>query len=95
MSLGSLARRSWPLVTVLALLSGSAAPTLPLLAGCSSEGSSCGPSTGVVARVIDGDTIELETGERIRYLLVNAPETTGGKMSATAKMPVSSIPTWY
>ena len=79
MSLGALGRRSWPLVSVLALLSGSAAPMLPLLAGCGSEGSTCGPATGVVARVIDGDTIELETGERIRYLLVNAPETTGGK----------------
>jgi micrococcal nuclease len=28
--------------------------------------------------VIDGDTIELTTGERIRYLMVNTPETTGG-----------------
>lgn len=41
--------------------------------------SPCGATEGVVARVIDGDTIELETGERIRYLMVNTPETTGGK----------------
>jgi micrococcal nuclease len=32
----------------------------------------------VVARVVDGDTIELETGVKIRYLMVNAPETTSG-----------------
>lgn len=51
-----------------------------LLAGCGEDGSKCGSTSGVVARIIDGDTIELETGERIRYLMVNTPETTGGKM---------------
>jgi micrococcal nuclease len=30
-----------------------------------------------VARVIDGDTIELAGGERVRYLMVDAPETAG------------------
>lgn len=39
-------------------------------------GSPCGPSSGRVARVIDGDTIQLESGERIRYLLVDTPENT-------------------
>jgi len=29
----------------------------------------------LVARVIDGDTIELEDGERVRYVGVNAPES--------------------
>ena len=38
-----------------------------------------GPDEAVVSRVIDGDTIELEGGERVRYLMVNTPETTGGK----------------
>lgn len=38
-----------------------------------------GVDTATVARVIDGDTIELDGGERIRYLMVNTPETTGGK----------------
>lgn len=28
-----------------------------------------------VARVIDGDTIEIETGDRVRYIGMNAPET--------------------
>lgn len=42
------------------------------------DGSDCGPSSGTVARVVDGDTIELESGERVRYLLVDTPESTGG-----------------
>lgn len=61
---------------------GRAAPTAPLarawlltlfLCACQVE-SACGPSSGVVGRVIDGDTVELTSGERIRYLLVDAPE---------------------
>lgn len=48
------------------------------LAACGG-GSECGPESGVVARIIDGDTIELESGDTIRYLMVNTPETTGGK----------------
>ena len=42
----------------------------------SDAGSSCGPSSGVVGRVIDGDTIELEGGEKIRYLMIDTPEST-------------------
>lgn len=49
-----------------------------LIAGCDGGGSECGPSSGLVTRVIDGDTIELATGVKIRYLMVNAPETTSG-----------------
>lgn len=41
--------------------------------------SDCGPTTGVVAKVIDGDTIVLESGEKIRYLMVDTPESTNGK----------------
>lgn len=40
------------------------------------DGSACGPTSGTVARVIDGDTVELSGGERIRYLLVDTPEST-------------------
>ena len=29
----------------------------------------------LVKRVIDGDTIELETGEKVRYIGINTPET--------------------
>ncbi len=39
----------------------------------------CGPAVATVARVIDGDTVELTTGERVRYLMIDTPETTGGK----------------
>jgi len=42
-------------------------------------GERCGPSTATVARVIDGDTVELTSGERVRYLMIDTPETTGGK----------------
>ena len=50
-----------------------------IVASCSEEATSandCGPNSGVVERVIDGDTVELSTGERIRYLLVDTPEST-------------------
>ena len=43
----------------------------------------CGGTTSVeatVARVIDGDTVELEGGERVRYLLVDTPESTGSDL---------------
>lgn len=39
----------------------------------------CGPSSALVTRVIDGDTIELADGTKIRYLMVDTPESTGGK----------------
>lgn len=41
---------------------------------CEAQSPQCGPTEGVVERVIDGDTIELATGERVRYLLVDTPE---------------------
>ncbi len=59
-------------IPVIALLSS-------LTACGGSGGSECGSTEAVVERVIDGDTIELVGGERIRYLMVNTPETTGGK----------------
>nr|WP_293183547.1 thermonuclease family protein [Nannocystis sp.] len=39
----------------------------------------CGPSKATVQDVIDGDTIVLASGEKVRYLLVDAPEITNGK----------------
>jgi micrococcal nuclease len=56
-----------------------------MLGACASSGdggggdASCGPTEGKVERVIDGDTIELSGGERVRYLMVDTPEATGGK----------------
>lgn len=46
-----------------------------LLASCQ-EGDRCGPSSATVVRVIDGDTVELDSGERVRYLLIDSPEST-------------------
>lgn len=48
------------------------------LAACGGD-APCGPASGVVAHVVDGDTVVLEGGERVRYLLVDAPESTGGR----------------
>ncbi len=47
-------------------------PTDPMI-------SLCGPSRATVASVIDGDTIVLESGEKVRYLMIDTPEITGGK----------------
>ncbi len=44
---------------------------------CQFEGPQCGPSSGVVARVLDGDTVELMSGEKIRYLMIDTPEISG------------------
>jgi micrococcal nuclease len=51
---------------------------LLVLCACGAE-SACGPGAGVVSRVVDGDTVVLQSGERVRYLLVDTPESTGGK----------------
>lgn len=56
---------------------GRALALVSVLAGCDG-GSECGPSSALVTRIVDGDTIELESGVKIRYLMVNAPETTSG-----------------
>ncbi|HUS33497.1 MAG TPA: thermonuclease family protein [Kofleriaceae bacterium] len=47
------------------------------LAACGGDGP-CGATEAVVTRVVDGDTIELDDGRKIRLLLVDTPETTGG-----------------
>ena len=60
-----------PLTRILGLV--LAAATV-LEAGCHGGSSSCGPSSAFVTRVVDGDTVELESGEKVRYLCVNTPE---------------------
>ena len=50
--------------------------TLLVASGCG--GSPCGDTEGKVTRVIDGDTIELESGVKIRYLMVDTPEVSNG-----------------
>lgn len=42
-------------------------------ASCSPT-SECGPTSGEVSEVHDGDTITLKSGEKVRYLMVDAPE---------------------
>lgn len=54
-------------------------PALGVVAGLGlglacETGPECGPGEARVARVVDGDTIELDSGERVRYLLVDTPE---------------------
>ena len=46
--------------------------------GCGTDDMSmCGPRSDTVSSVIDGDTIVLSGGERIRYWFVNTPELNG------------------
>lgn len=61
-----------------AACTGLALAGLGAITACSSPGAACGPREATVERVIDGDTIVLSGDVTIRYLLVNAPETTGG-----------------
>lgn len=58
-------------LTVLVMMAGCSAPVQPSI---------CGPTTATVTRAVDGDTLELSGGERVRMLLVDTPETTSGKM---------------
>ncbi len=51
--------------------------------GSEFDASPCGPTHGTIATVLDGDTVELESGERIRYLLVNTPELSSNDCWAT------------
>jgi len=48
-----------------------------LLAGCAGD-SPCGSSEATVIRIVDGDTVELDDGRKVRYLLVDTPESTNG-----------------
>lgn len=62
------------------IIGGAAALGLGAGVACDGPGGSeCGPTEAVVARVVDGDTVELQGGERVRYLLVDTPEITNGK----------------
>ena len=56
----------------------SLALALLTLTACGGPGP-CGPERARVAHVVDGDTVELEDGTRLRYLLVDAPELSGGE----------------
>ena len=51
----------------------AAAATILAFAGCSSASESA-PEEATVARVGDGDSIETESGERVRLVQIDAPE---------------------
>ena len=46
-------------------------------AACLGQEWECGPPRGLVRNVVDGDTIDLASGQRIRYLMVDTPERRG------------------
>jgi len=52
------------------------APLAALLVAACGGDDGDGGEVATVARVIDGDTIELTSGERVRYLMIDTPEST-------------------
>lgn len=56
-------------------LAGAAAAVW-LASGCGEPQSKCGPSRAIVKSVVDGDTIVLADDTKVRYILVDAPEST-------------------
>ncbi len=63
---------------------GALAAAALLLADCANDPtppptSNCGPASAKVIEVVDGDTIVLEGGQKVRYILVDTPEITKGK----------------
>ncbi|MDC0715727.1 thermonuclease family protein [Nannocystis bainbridge] len=79
----SLIRLGFLLASVLLLAFGTGGCDGEEPAATASDGdpetSKCGPTVGRVAKVVDGDTVVLESGEKVRYLLVDTPEITNGK----------------
>lgn len=52
--------------------SQSSPTAAPVVAGESTE-----DTTFVVTKVVDGDTIQLENGQKVRYIGIDSPETSG------------------
>jgi len=50
-----------------------------IAASCGSDSgqaaTACGPATGTIERVVDGDTVVLVGGQKVRYLGIDTPET--------------------
>jgi len=51
---------------------------ITLLNSCGGDGDRCGPASATVPRIVDGDTVELEVKTKVRYLMLDTPESTGG-----------------
>jgi micrococcal nuclease len=62
--------------------------TIVLLAGCTSLAQSPSRESALVARAIDGDTLVLENGSRVRLLGINTPEK-GERLAGDAKRELS------
>lgn len=71
---GNMRRRIGELLGWLLLSNGCGAPDTP-----------CGPTRARVERVLDGDTVVLEGGEHVRYLLVDTPERGGATPACHAE----------
>ncbi len=56
------------------LLSWAALAGVAFTTNCQPD-DACGPSTARVSHVVDGDTLDIEDGNRIRILGIDAPET--------------------
>lgn len=61
----------------------AAAAVAVLAGGCGPPPSKCGAATGLVLSVVDGDTVTLEGGVKIRYTLVDTPELSKNECFAT------------
>ena len=68
-------------IAVAALVGLGACVTLVACEDGSSDtcNTTCGPCSALVTRILDGDTAELENGDKVRYIGVDTPETTSGK----------------
>ncbi len=71
------ARRIRSLALILALTGAALA-----LAGCTAANESTGGTSARVERVVDGDTIRLTDGRRIRLVQIDAPEVSDGECYA-------------
>lgn len=70
--------KHYPVFPPRSVVTTSVVPKTAFVAAATSTVSADGSSTTtlfVVARVIDGDTFELETGEKVRYIGIDTPET--------------------
>jgi micrococcal nuclease len=54
----------------------AALPLAAVLVACSGDDGGDGTELATVGRVIDGDTVELTDGRRVRYLMIDTPEST-------------------
>ena len=62
---------------VLFILGAISAPYLPFIQNESSQQSQFVPTEAFITSVVDGDTVVLEDGSRVRYLGLDTPETFG------------------